>query len=119
MANTTDTKKQSIQSLLAIYNASVNLKVHLQLACNPMWHTFDVLNQALSDAIDNLVDRAMENWLTDAQQAITDATAANTQLGAAIKSIETDVTNTAAMVKAIGYVDQAIQIALKLLPLAA
>jgi hypothetical protein len=116
--NTPDDKRDAIQSLLAIYNNSMDLEAQLRLAASPQVAALDAKNNALSDGIDNVVGHAMDNWLTDAKQVTTQMQAANQSLQNQITQIEQDVTDVAAIVQAIGYVDQALQAAVKLVALA-
>jgi hypothetical protein len=113
-ANTPDDKRDAIQSLLAVYNDSMDLEAHLRLAGSAAANDVDVKNNALSDAVDDLVGHAMDDWLADAKQVTTQMQGVDKNLQTVIAQIEQDVTNAAKIAQALGYVDQAIQGALKL-----
>jgi len=117
VANAPDDKRDAIQSLLAIFSSAIDLEAHLRLAGSPKAADLDTENNKLSDAIDDLVGHAMDNWLADAKQVTAQMTTANQNLQGVITQIEQDVTNVARIVQAIGYVDQAINAALKFLPM--
>jgi len=112
--NTDDDKRDVIQSILAIYNDSMDLEAQLRLAQSPKAADVDAKNNALSTAIDNLVAHSMDNWLTDVTQVTTQMQTADQNLQNVIAQIEQDITNAANIVQAIGYVDQAVQAAVKI-----
>jgi len=69
----------------------------------------------LSDRIDDLIAEAMKDWLGNADTLIDEVKSINSNLQSSIRDIKHEIKMGEKVVKAIGYLDQAIDIAKKLL----
>lgn len=72
-------------------------------------------NARLSTEIDILIGRMMEEWIGRADTAIKGLTAANTKLEAAVADIKKQIQIAQNVVKVVGFLDDAVAIAKKVL----
>ena len=107
-------KEDIIDRLLATHSKAQKLALNLKFAGN----TADAAkveqrNKDLSKRIDGLIAKAMRDWNTGAAAHLEGIKAANTKLQASIKDIKKKIAVARNVVKALGYLDDAIEIARK------
>ena len=109
-------KEKVLESLMAARRQGQLAELSLRFQNKPdeadrIWEG----NTRLSTEIDILIGRRMEEWMGRADPAIKGLTAANTKLEAAVADIRKQIKIAQNVVKVIGFLDDAVAIAKKVL----
>ncbi len=105
---------KTLNTLVAMHNEGLRLEVALDLQ-NEDSSTTKQANDRLAEKIDQLRAKLYDAWLEDAQAVRNEIVTANGQIKEAIKSIEKGIGVAENIVKAVGYIDRAVEVASRLL----
>lgn len=117
MSMSTTQKSRIIRSLRKTKQTTASLETHLRFVGEK--EQADVLQQKvteLSRLIDRLLAREMEDWVGDSARILETQKANNAALQENIEQIKKAGGKMTGVVVAVGYVEEAIAIAMKLLP---
>lgn len=111
----TESKWKAIEDLQAIHRNGQILEIHLRFAgrdseAEKVWSE----NVRLGQEIDLLIGRAIDQWLGESTRVLAKIARASQRLQAAIDDVQGTIKAEEGVVKAIGYIDDAAQIAAKL-----
>jgi len=109
-------QRQIIGQLQITYSKGNDLRVSLLLADKaPDAQTVQKKNRVLEQQIDGLISRLLDQWGVDAGSVIEDGRKRNRQLQGMIRDIENQIDVANKVIKAIGFIDDAIATAKKIL----
>ena len=116
MPNSQTNKETLIHSLNETYRKGQKLELNLRFKgkTSEVDQVRAKCNE-LSDRIDDLIAEAMKDWLGNADTLIDEVKSINSNLQSSIRDIKHEIKMGEKVVKAISYLDQAIDIAKKLL----
>jgi len=105
-------KEALIDSLLEASRKAIRLKLALKFqGKDAEAETVSDKKDALSDEIDRLIAGQMRAWNTSAAGHLATIGSANKKLQRAIREVKSAINTAQAVVKAIGYLDEAIAVA--------
>jgi len=105
---------KTLNALVATHNKGLKLEVALDLQ-NEDTSATKQANNRLAQKIDKLRGKLDDEWAKDAQDVRKEITSANGQIEKAIKAIVKGIKVAENIVKAVGYIDRAVEVASRLL----
>jgi len=110
-------KNQILDQLSITYNRTNLLKIISEEQGNLIdAKKFEIRKKRLKTEIDELIQNLLQEWIGDAKQLKIKIINSNSEISKSIKDIQSKIKLAENIVKALGFIDDAIQLAANLFP---